>query len=202
MSRFTNKQKEKIAHHIKNEARSLFSTYGYNKTSIQDITNAVGIAQGTFYHFYPSKAVLYFLILEQEEKSIHNDLTEQQIQPEEQPKQYFIRMLQQAITSLEQNPLVRELLIGHHLTRIIASLPEEIVANHITKDDESFISLIHHWQENGLTFTKEPPIVAASLRSLFLLTTHRKEIGKQHYDKTIELFIHALADALIEERSS
>lgn len=40
---------------IVDAARRLFSTKGYNKCTINDILDAVGIAKGTFYYYFSSK---------------------------------------------------------------------------------------------------------------------------------------------------
>jgi AcrR family transcriptional regulator len=40
---------------IINVARDLFSRHGYDDTSVQAIIDAVGIAKGTFYHYFNSK---------------------------------------------------------------------------------------------------------------------------------------------------
>lgn len=37
-------------------AQQLFFTKGYERTSVQQIINAVGVAKGTFYHYFNSKA--------------------------------------------------------------------------------------------------------------------------------------------------
>jgi AcrR family transcriptional regulator len=39
-------------------AQSLFFSKGYEQTSVQDIINAIGVAKGTFYHYYNSKVDL------------------------------------------------------------------------------------------------------------------------------------------------
>ena len=39
-------------------AQGMFLTQGYDNTSVQAIIDAVGIAKGTFYHHYPSKAAV------------------------------------------------------------------------------------------------------------------------------------------------
>jgi AcrR family transcriptional regulator len=46
-------------------AGSLFSRLGYNQTSIQAIIDAVGIAKGTFYHYFHSKEELLDALTDQ-----------------------------------------------------------------------------------------------------------------------------------------
>ena len=64
---FTGKEKEIIRKTLIRNGKELFSKYGLKKTSITELTNTAGIAQGTFYKFFESKEELYFEILELEE---------------------------------------------------------------------------------------------------------------------------------------
>ena len=49
---------------ILDTAQQLFSQKGYEQTSIQDITRTVGIAKGTFYHYFDSKLALLDELIE------------------------------------------------------------------------------------------------------------------------------------------
>ncbi|MCB0185753.1 MAG: TetR/AcrR family transcriptional regulator, partial [Caldilineaceae bacterium] len=43
---------------ILDAAQAMFYQKGYEQTSVQDLLNAVGIAKGTFYHYFDSKQTL------------------------------------------------------------------------------------------------------------------------------------------------
>lgn len=58
---------------ILDTAQQMFFTQGYDKTSIQAIIDALGIAKGTFYHYFKSKADL----LDQLAKRMAEQLLEQ-----------------------------------------------------------------------------------------------------------------------------
>ena len=59
---FTEREKEIIRNDLINTGRELFGTYGLKKTSIEDLTKAVGIAQGSFYTFLiPRKSFIWRL---------------------------------------------------------------------------------------------------------------------------------------------
>ncbi|MCB9152072.1 MAG: TetR/AcrR family transcriptional regulator [Caldilineaceae bacterium] len=45
-------------HEILDAAQQLFYQKGYEQTSVQDLLNAIGIAKGTFYHYFDSKQAL------------------------------------------------------------------------------------------------------------------------------------------------
>ena len=49
---------------IINTAQALFYTKGYETTSVNDIVKAVGVAKGTFYHYFESKTAVLEEIIE------------------------------------------------------------------------------------------------------------------------------------------
>ncbi|WP_284638108.1 TetR/AcrR family transcriptional regulator [Paenibacillus silviterrae] len=49
------KQPEERRREIMNTSRELFISQGYEKTSINDIIHKMGVAKGTFYHYFKSK---------------------------------------------------------------------------------------------------------------------------------------------------
>ena len=63
---FTDREKEIIRNNLIETGRELFGKYGLKKTSIGDLTKAVGIAQGSFYTFFKSKEKLYLEIIDRE----------------------------------------------------------------------------------------------------------------------------------------
>lgn len=64
--KFSDEEREWIRQKLLTEARHHFETAGLRKTSVEDLTKAAGIAQGSFYMFFGSKEELYYeLILEE-----------------------------------------------------------------------------------------------------------------------------------------
>lgn len=45
-------------------ARSLFQAQEYDKTTMQDVTESLGIAKGTIYHYFPTKEALLEAVVE------------------------------------------------------------------------------------------------------------------------------------------
>lgn len=58
------KEHEERRNEILNTAQTLFVTKGYMKTTINDILQAIGIAKGTFYHYFKSKEEVLDAIIE------------------------------------------------------------------------------------------------------------------------------------------
>ena len=67
---FTNYETEQLHKALLKETRRCAVTLGMKKTSVDQLTKAVGIAKGSFYKFYESKEMAFFAVL----KSIHTEL--------------------------------------------------------------------------------------------------------------------------------
>jgi AcrR family transcriptional regulator len=62
---FTEKERESIHQQLLERGREIFANYGVRKTSVEDLTRAVGISKGAFYIFFSSKEELFLEIMEQ-----------------------------------------------------------------------------------------------------------------------------------------
>ena len=67
---FTDYETEQLRKALLKETRHCAVTLGMKKTSVEQLTKAVGIAKGSFYKFYESKEMLFFAVLE----GIHAEL--------------------------------------------------------------------------------------------------------------------------------
>ncbi|KZN24649.1 hypothetical protein A4G99_09885 [Haladaptatus sp. R4] len=59
MRNFTDEERDEIRSELLDTGRKLLSVYGFKKTTIGDITEPVGIAEGTFYRFFDSKSEFF-----------------------------------------------------------------------------------------------------------------------------------------------
>jgi AcrR family transcriptional regulator len=78
-------------------ARNLFSSHGYNGTSLQDILGAVGITKGAFYHYFKSKEALCEIILEEAIEEYHHlaEAIQDDIADPESLKRWLTLIIQQ-----------------------------------------------------------------------------------------------------------
>lgn len=200
MSRgFNHKEKKYIRRSLIEQGSILFRQYGFQKTSIQEITSSVGIAQGTFYNFFDSKEALYFVILELEEEKIKHQLFHSDILQEQKPKKAIKQLLRELMTTVETNPLIRELYVGDVLKKMMRKLPSETLDKHFQNDASTLVALTEWCKKEGIVLKESPDIIAGVLRSLFILTLHKNEIGESVYNKIIELFIDLIVDKIVQE---
>ncbi len=59
---------------IKETARKLFTQFGFNKTSLDDIAHQSGLAKPTIYYYYPNKVAIFNEIVLEEAKRIFQDV--------------------------------------------------------------------------------------------------------------------------------
>lgn len=66
MRNFSKDEREAIREELLEAGQEIVSIHGFQKTTISDITEPVGIAKGTFYHFFDSKSDFYLKLIARE----------------------------------------------------------------------------------------------------------------------------------------
>ncbi len=195
---FSEREKEMIKKALMEKGRQLFSRYGLKKTSIGDLTQEAGIAQGSFYLFFASKEELYFEILEEEEKKLHEHFLEGLFREGISGKvlKQFIR---KSFKAVEENPILRRLFLHDEYRLLLRKLPPEKLQAHINKDTTALLPLILEGQRQGVIISKKPEVITGTLRALFTITLHRKEIGEDVYEETADLMIELISEGLIRK---
>ncbi|MFW5791003.1 MAG: TetR/AcrR family transcriptional regulator [Bacillota bacterium] len=197
---FSDKEKDIINDKLIEAGRDLFSRFGLKKTGIKDITNAVGISQGSFYSFYSSKEELYFTVLEAEEEKIQEEILESEIFAGEITAESFKEFLSKGFQLVDNNKMLKRLYQDQgEYQQIVRKLPNDRIEGHINKDTEKLMPLISSLQEKEKIIERDPEVISGLLRSLFLLTLHKEEIGEDIYPETIELIIELISQGLIKE---
>lgn len=90
-------QREQIKQTIIDTSILLFKEKGYENVTVEDITKTVGIAKGTFYNFFTSKADILLLWIEQKIRQMNIDQIADKKESVEKSLQHFIKMLLAAV---------------------------------------------------------------------------------------------------------
>lgn len=195
---FSPKDRERICRDLMDKGRDIFCRYGLEKTSIRDLTRAVGIGQGTFYRFFPSKEVLLFRILEEEEKAIQERFLEEELihapNPEHLQKAFWA-----ALEAIEERPLFKELLQRDTYGELLAKLPPGILEEHRNRDFDTLEPVLKSWVHQGYIREEDTEVIAGLFRGVFLLSLHKEEIGTDVYAGVMQLLLHFMAQGLLGE---
>jgi AcrR family transcriptional regulator len=193
---FSEAERERIRERLVAEGRELFAQYGLKKTTIGDLTDPVGIANGTFYQFFDSKTDLYVEILDREGEQLLPRLLAP-LEDNDDPETAIVAFLTTLMDEIETNTLIRQLLVEPEEMEM---LKEYHTAEELERDREESLGYIRPfveaWYENGDVRGPNPTVVASAIRSVSFLTLHQEDIGEELYDETRDLVIESVARGL------
>ena len=182
---FTDEQNEQIRNDLIREARRCGITIGMRKTSVEQLTEAVGISKGSFYKFFDSKELLFFAVLE----DIHTECFA-----------VAQRSLQENATLLPADRTAAAILaacrwlaetkafvfIEQDADFLLHRLPEEVKTAHYHDDETHIRALL---EAGGLLQPKGGmALAAATVRGLILTVSHQDQIGAL-YPQVLETLV-------------
>lgn len=195
---FSDQERERIQTQLLENGQILFGTFGLKKTSVENITNAVGISKGAFYLFYQSKEELFLDILEQFEADFQQSILREVTQQNVHPKQRFKQMLQKALELRKTNRFFSHFGQEEYET-LVRKLPEEKIQQMLQNDEIFADRLIAAWKEEGITISCEPKLFANIMRALFFINFHETDFDPDIFPEMIEWFLDMTLDRLMTQ---
>lgn len=193
---FSDDERERIREQLVSTGREPFARYGLEKTTIGDLTDPVGIANGTFYQFYDSKVDLYLEILEREGEAIAPRVLAP-LEEHDDPERAIVEFLTVLMDEIETNPLVRRLVVEpEDLATLRDHHTEAELARERRESLSYFLPYVREWYEAGEVEGSGPEVIAHAIRSVTFLTLHQDDIGEEAYEETRDLVIRAVASGL------
>jgi AcrR family transcriptional regulator len=205
MHGFSDEERDRIREQLIETGRELLLTYGPQKTTVQDITDPVGIAKPTFYRFFDAKADLYLVIfqreLEEYVEHVRSELT-----GIDDPQEGLERFFWCYVEFAEENPFIQQVFIqsqdNFNLRNISPSKLEEVQREGMAE----ILPFIEDLKagSNGPLSDIDPFILLGLMGgSIGLLAFHKDEFvkyedefegyGEGYYDRIQEVLILSLA---------
>ena len=190
---FTEEQNETIRRDLIREARCCGVTVGMRKTSVEQLTEAVGISKGSFYKFFDSKELLFFAVLE----DIHTECfaaAQKSLQENAaiDPASRTAAAILAACRWLSETKAF--VFIENDAEFLLHRLPEEVKTAHY-HDDETHIRLL--LEKYDLVPKRETSLAAATVRGLILTVPHKEQIGEL-YPQVLETLVYGACRELFE----
>jgi len=191
---FTDFETEQLRKALLKETRHCAVTLGMKKTSVDQLTRAVGIAKGSFYRFYESKEMLFFAVLE----DIHSELYAVAQETLERYGSFpacerTTEILLAVCRRLSETGAMRFIEADAEL--ILRRIPGEVKSGHYHDDEAHIRELL---EAGNLSPVGGVELAAATVRGLILTVSHQNEIGAQ-YPKVLRLLIHGAMKELFPE---
>jgi len=194
---FSQGEKDIIRRQLLEKGEKLFESYGLRKTTVEDITRAVGISKGSFYLFYASKEELLLEILEQIESELRESILEHTTQPKEDVRQSVSAILKSYLLTWDAFPLLRKL-EKSDFDYLARKLPAERVQAHADKDREFVDNFVEKLDRDGIEVQVPPRVVTNLLKSLFFIEIHRYDLGEDAYMQCMEILVDLIAGYITE----
>ena len=188
---FTEDQNETIRRDLICEARRCGVTIGMRKTSVEQLTNAVGISKGSFYKFFQTKELLFFAVLE----DIHTEcfaaarasLRETAAQS---PADRAAEAILAACCWLSETQAL--VFVENDAEFLLRRLPNEIKAAHYHDDETHIRALL---EDSGLQSKGGIALAAAAIRGLILTVSHQEQIGEL-YPQVLDILVRGVCREL------
>ena len=170
---FTEQKNEMIRKDLLDEALRCAVTVGIRKTSVEQLTEAVGISKGSFYKFFESKELLFFAVLEDihtecfaaAQKSLQENAT---LLPADRAAAAILA----ACRWLSKTKAF--VFIENDADFLLHRLPEEVKTAHYHDDETHIRTLL---EMGGLQPKGGMALAAATVRGLILTVSHQEQIG-------------------------
>ncbi len=188
---FTENQNETIRRDLIREARHCGVAIGMRKTSVEQLTDAVGISKGSFYKFFPSKELLFFAVLE----DIHTEcFAAAQASLRETAELLPANRAAEAILAAcgwlsETQALV---FIENDAEFLLRRLPDEVKAAHYHDDETHIRALL---ESSGLQAKGGIALATAAIRGLILTVSHQGQIGEL-YPQVLDILVRGVCKEL------
>lgn len=195
MPTFTDEKRTRVREALRETGRELFAQYGIRKTSISELTDAVGIGKGTFYQFYDSKEDLYVEILNQYREEVVPRIVEETFGAHDDPEDAIVAFLQQGMDVAESDQFFRQIIDRDELKLLTEQHLEELQAGH-ELDAASYLPYIEGWYAEGRVTGPDPETILGVLHAVSYLSLHVEDIGEDRYPVVRDTIIAAVAAEL------
>lgn len=193
---FSENEKETIRAQMREKGRKLFEQQGLRKTSVDELTEAVGISKGAFYLFYESKEELFMEILEGFEQEIQTAILKFAIHPNAEARRNVREMLKSFLLKWDAYPLLKNF-NKTDFDYLVRKIPAERALQHARSDEEFSAQLIKKIKREGIAVKASPRTIGNLIKSLFFLSLHRDDLGQSAYEESINILIDLVAGYIV-----
>lgn len=192
-----NEELKDIKETIYLNGKEIFSKKGFKDTKVSEITAKAGIATGTFYNYYKSKDSLFMQIFLQENQILKKKIIHS-VNMKENPRIVLQHLMTLNTQGMIENPILREWYNHEVFQKIEQNYRKEQGGEKMDFLYQEFLEIIEHWQKTNQIRSDIPvDMIMALFEALFVVDTHKEEIGVHFFPKIIEILGNFIMDGLI-----
>jgi len=189
---FTEREKELIRSRLLEAGFKQFSTYGLQKTNVEELASAAGISKGAFYIFYDSKETLFMDVMEQVEQRFRGEIISAIDLPGPSARLRLFNVLKKAFELLEAIPIL-QFITGRDFDVLFRRIPADIFKEHMASDRRFFSELVEHCRRSGIPIRAEPAEIVSLLYPLVLTVLYKDSFIGSSFGASIDLHLELVA---------
>jgi AcrR family transcriptional regulator len=194
---FSEHEKETIRAQMREKGRKLFEKQGLKKTSVDELTEAVGISKGAFYLFFESKEELFLEILEEMEVNFRARIFNFAVSPETNARALLAKLLNDALLTWDEFPLLKNLSLAD-FDYLIRKLPPDRIQKHLNQDNDFVNEFLERVKREGIAVKALPSVISNLMKSLFFVSLHRDDLGSKDYVEAMKVLTDLIARYITE----
>jgi AcrR family transcriptional regulator len=204
MSGFSEEDRERIRAELVTAGRELFERFGFDRTRVKDLTEAVGIGTSSFYLFFDSKEALYVEVLRTEREALEASIADA-VATATTPREEVHALLATTLQEVRANPLISTLIVEGELRTLqgqIADADGDIEGLEAAAYD-SGLPFSARWAEFDSFRYDNPELIDELFISLVFVTRSRNApIGADNdtaYERVEDALIETVVDGLFTD---
>jgi AcrR family transcriptional regulator len=189
---FTQAEKLLIREQLLEQGYKQFSAYGLKKTSVDDLSRAVGISKGAFYLFFTSKETLFMEVIEQAEASFRQIILAELHLPGPSPRLRFVAVLKKSFTLWKTIPLLH-VFTSSDYAHLARSVPPETIQAHLQSDRVFIDDFISQCRQASIPILATADQVDGLLHAIFFTSLHENDLGQGSISPAIDILLELTA---------
>ncbi|WP_280588103.1 TetR/AcrR family transcriptional regulator [Halorubrum sp. Boch-26] len=204
MSGFSEEERERIRAELVAAGRELFERFGFERTRVKDVTEAVGIGTSTFYRFFDSKEALYVEVLRAEREALEARIAEA-VADVDTPREEVRALLRTTFREVRTNPLISTLIVDGELRALQDRLADAdgSVASIGPAARDSELPFAERWAALDAFRYDDPELVNELFYALvFVARSQNAPIGAKDdaaYERVEAALIETIVDGLFAD---
>jgi AcrR family transcriptional regulator len=202
MRGFSDDERAAIRQQLLAAGRELCLRFGPEKTNVAEITDEVGIAKGTFYQFFDSKAALYYELFV-EERDAFLAAAEVELADVADAETGVVWLFDHYLSWIEESPLLQRLLADDAYKALFRDLPRDRLEREQQAALAELRPFFETWRESGELRDVEFEVFLGLLGSVALVTLHRDDFerapGPDRYEEIRGVLVETVARGLTSE---
>jgi AcrR family transcriptional regulator len=190
--------KESIRNHIIQIARDIFSKFGFKKTTIDDIAQALGKGKSSIYYYFKSKEEIYKEVINNEAEKLRDEIYRKVIHTDLHPKDKLRNYVLTRMRFLHELSYFNETARNDYLKNF--AFVERIREKYDREEHDIILNILNEGMNKNVFRLKEVDFAAMAFLtamkglevSLFIKKEYSIENLEQRLDEMLEIIFYGL----------